>query len=292
MHPRDVRAEREVVAFPTERVDAWARFDAFVEEEHERLYKALYFVTGSREDAEDLSQDAFMKLWERWEYDHRRNQQRNRKIGAFAVAAVIGAAAIAVFLGTRGGQDTVTPADPSTVNSVEATAERVATSFLEAYGAADADRAIAELADDIVPAVGVETRREFRRLLSLMEAQGWQQVGESCDAGLTLPSGTRVLCTFDFHAIRSDEIGLGPYSGSSADITVLDGEVVRASINLEIEEFGAEMWDPFAAWVAENYPEDGAVMYNDSYTDYRLTEASIRLWELRTREYVEDIGGQ
>jgi RNA polymerase sigma-70 factor (ECF subfamily) len=46
-------------------VDAWARFDTFVEEEHERLFKALYFVTGSREDAEDLSQEAFMKLWER-----------------------------------------------------------------------------------------------------------------------------------------------------------------------------------------------------------------------------------
>ena len=55
------------MAFPTERVDAWARFDAFVEDEHDRLYKALYFVTGSREDAEDLSQDAFMKLWERWD---------------------------------------------------------------------------------------------------------------------------------------------------------------------------------------------------------------------------------
>jgi RNA polymerase sigma-70 factor (ECF subfamily) len=67
MHPRDVRAEREVVPFPTERVDAWARFDAFVEEEHDRLYKALYFVTGSREDAEELSQDAFMKLSVRWD---------------------------------------------------------------------------------------------------------------------------------------------------------------------------------------------------------------------------------
>src|SRR6266550_8246583 len=64
-HPRSVRAEREVVPFPIERVDAWARFDTFVEEEHERLFKALYFVTGSREDAEDLSQEAFMKLWER-----------------------------------------------------------------------------------------------------------------------------------------------------------------------------------------------------------------------------------
>ena len=50
---------------PTERVEARARFDEFVEDEHERLYKALYFVTGNREDAEDIAQDAFLKLWER-----------------------------------------------------------------------------------------------------------------------------------------------------------------------------------------------------------------------------------
>jgi RNA polymerase sigma-70 factor (ECF subfamily) len=61
-----VRQETDLVPFPIELVDAWARFETFVEEEHERLYKALYFVTGSREDAEDLSQEAFMALWERW----------------------------------------------------------------------------------------------------------------------------------------------------------------------------------------------------------------------------------
>jgi RNA polymerase sigma-70 factor (ECF subfamily) len=67
MHPRFVRAEREVVPFTTGRVGPWARFDEFVENEHDRLYKALYFVTGSREDAEDIAQEAFMKLWERWD---------------------------------------------------------------------------------------------------------------------------------------------------------------------------------------------------------------------------------
>jgi RNA polymerase sigma-70 factor (ECF subfamily) len=67
MHPWSMRAEGEVVRFPTERVEARARFDEFVEDEHERLFKALYFVTGSREDAEDLSQEAFLKLWERWD---------------------------------------------------------------------------------------------------------------------------------------------------------------------------------------------------------------------------------
>ena len=70
MHPWSMRAEGEVVRFPSERVEAWARFDTFFEEEHERLYKALYFVTGNRQDAEELMQDAFMKLWERWDSIH------------------------------------------------------------------------------------------------------------------------------------------------------------------------------------------------------------------------------
>jgi RNA polymerase sigma factor (sigma-70 family) len=62
-----MRVEGEVVRLPVERVEARARFDEFFDEEHERLFKALYFVTGNRQDAEELMQDAFMKLWERWD---------------------------------------------------------------------------------------------------------------------------------------------------------------------------------------------------------------------------------
>jgi RNA polymerase sigma-70 factor (ECF subfamily) len=70
VHPWFMRAEGEVVPFPSERVEAWARFDTFFEDEHERLFKALYFVTGNRQDAEELMQDAFLKLWERWDRIH------------------------------------------------------------------------------------------------------------------------------------------------------------------------------------------------------------------------------
>jgi RNA polymerase sigma factor (sigma-70 family) len=62
-----MRAQGEVVAFPVERVGARPRFDEFFEGEHERLFRALYFVTGNRDDAEELMQDAFLRLWERWD---------------------------------------------------------------------------------------------------------------------------------------------------------------------------------------------------------------------------------
>ena len=62
-----MQTEGEVVRLPQERVGTWARFDAFFAEEHERLFKALYFIAGNRHDAEELMQDAFLKLWERWD---------------------------------------------------------------------------------------------------------------------------------------------------------------------------------------------------------------------------------
>jgi RNA polymerase sigma factor (sigma-70 family) len=67
VHPWSMRAEGEVVQFPSGRVEAWARFDTFYLEENEHLFKALYFVTGNRHDAEELMQEAFLRLWERWE---------------------------------------------------------------------------------------------------------------------------------------------------------------------------------------------------------------------------------
>lgn len=43
------------------------RFEAFFRAEHARLFRALYLVTGSVEEAEDLMQQAFLSVWERWD---------------------------------------------------------------------------------------------------------------------------------------------------------------------------------------------------------------------------------
>ena len=53
--------------FTEERVERWAGFEALFIEQHDDLFKALYFVAGNRADAEELMQEAFLKLWERWD---------------------------------------------------------------------------------------------------------------------------------------------------------------------------------------------------------------------------------
>jgi RNA polymerase sigma factor (sigma-70 family) len=42
-------------------------FERFFEAEHGRLLRALYLVTGNAEEAEELMQDAFVAVWERWD---------------------------------------------------------------------------------------------------------------------------------------------------------------------------------------------------------------------------------
>src|SRR5262245_42109575 len=41
-------------------------FQDFFELEQERLLRVLWMVTGSLQEAEDIMQDAFLRVWERW----------------------------------------------------------------------------------------------------------------------------------------------------------------------------------------------------------------------------------
>jgi RNA polymerase sigma-70 factor (ECF subfamily) len=48
-------------------VSATQEFEDFVADSCDRLFRALYLITGSRQEAEDVMQDAFLAVWERWE---------------------------------------------------------------------------------------------------------------------------------------------------------------------------------------------------------------------------------
>ena len=41
-------------------------FEEFFEAERDRLFRALCVISGNRQEAEDISQEAFARIWERW----------------------------------------------------------------------------------------------------------------------------------------------------------------------------------------------------------------------------------
>jgi RNA polymerase sigma-70 factor, ECF subfamily len=47
--------------------EAHASFETFFERTHQRLFGGLCLVTGNRHEAEEIMQDAYLKLWERWD---------------------------------------------------------------------------------------------------------------------------------------------------------------------------------------------------------------------------------
>jgi len=55
----------EAPAFQT--LEASRSFETFYDAESQTLFQRLWLVTGDRAEAEELMQDAFLKVWERWE---------------------------------------------------------------------------------------------------------------------------------------------------------------------------------------------------------------------------------
>jgi hypothetical protein len=161
--------------------------------------------------------------------------------------------------------------------------------FVEAYGRFDVEQAASLLAAD-ADLSRLEGGQEGWRLGNRwLEAQGFKLILDSCEGSPGYSqSGTFVRCKFGFHGLRSDEIGLGPFTGSWLDFWVLEGEIDYVSLHWDLASYSPQVWEPFAEWLADTHPEDVAIMYTDSsQTLESLTEESIRLWERRSREYVE-----
>lgn len=51
---------------PQMRVDQPASFEVFFHLERDRLFRAMFVITKNRHEAEDISQEAFARVWERW----------------------------------------------------------------------------------------------------------------------------------------------------------------------------------------------------------------------------------
>ena len=51
----------------SETLEASRSFETFYDAESRTLFRRLWLVTGNRAEAEELMQDAFLRVWERWD---------------------------------------------------------------------------------------------------------------------------------------------------------------------------------------------------------------------------------
>jgi hypothetical protein len=203
---------------------------------------------------------------------------------ATAIAALVVAG---VFL-SRTTDESPVAAQPA------APAVEVATAFVEAYGSFDVDLASSYLAADADLSLLDGGQQEWRLGNRFAQATGAEFLIGTCEELGSSTPATSVRCPFDFHGLRSNEIGLGPYSGSFFDFTLDDGEITSVAMRWSYmgNGFNEEMWTPFFEWVETTHPEDLPIMYSGgSITSQRWTEASIDLWEQRLREYVAEVTG-
>jgi hypothetical protein len=224
----------------------------------------------------------------------RDRKRRNQRIAAGVVGIAVFVTAIWVVTTAGSFDRTTTPADKPRVNP-NAAAEEVALGFLDAYAAFDAQKAMTYVADDADLSSLMDVTQQFPSntegvslRLSRLQAVSDETTVTSCEAA-PFGSDTSVVCGFVFHALGSDQIGRGPFSGSSFVFTIRDGAIVRAGAARNLHKFNRQMWKPFAEWVSSTYPKDAAVMYVDGTLEARFSLESIRLWEQHTRDYVKAV---
>jgi hypothetical protein len=258
-------------------------------------YRSVLERAGSNFAPLDLELESILRRRDR--------RRRSQRIAAGVVGIAVFVAAIWIVTSGGSSDPTHRPAnEPSRVNSTDA-AEDVVRGFLAAFGAFDPEAAMTYVADDadlrgLIEPGAPANEKGLSLMLALYEAQRVQLTITSCQAA-PFGSGTSVVCGFDFHAIASDVLGVGPFTGSTYVFTVRDGEIVEAAPNPNLKQFKSQMRAPFAEWVAATYPRDFPVMYNTGSIPHspkgfrqvrgRPTEDSMRLWRLRIPEYVEAV---
>jgi hypothetical protein len=134
--------------------------------------------------------------------------------------------------------------------------------------------------------------------LALLEGQRVQLTITSCQAA-PFGSVTSGVCGFAFHALGSDVLARGPFTGSTFVYTVRGGKIVEVATNANLDQFASQMRTPFADWVSARYPGDLVVMNGRSifrraprgfrHVYGHPTQESIRLWEQHPREYVKAV---
>jgi len=205
---------------------------------------------------------------------------RRRRLTWVAGGAVAGAAAAFIVAWAMG----LAPGSPDATGPVSTgptVPAAVAAEYVDAYASYDRPLLKSLLDGDALASWSSLSQRnradeaiEFRVLL------------DRCTTLDESSAGTQVSCSFDVHALGSEQLDLGPFSNNRFLLTVRDGKVVEAAMDFAYgtNGFAGQLWEPFVAWATEHYPQDIPTMLDGNVA--RPTDKSVELWHQHIADYV------
>lgn len=211
----------------------------------------------------------------------KRGPSRQVLLGAAAALAVVAGAAIVVWLATATGENVATPETPL----------EIAEAFIEARDEYDIDTTLALLAPDAVISDVTDNVEGYRGHFERFEIVGQRTYLEECTVQSEGPP-SRVECTYTHEGDWSRALGAGPYDGSYFVFTIESGRITRVTNFFDTTAFSPEVWEVFAAWVADNHPDDVLRLYQDSSQSGLLTTPeALDLLRQFTEEFVAEQRG-
>jgi hypothetical protein len=204
--------------------------------------------------------------------------RRGRAVGGAVAAAAV--AVGVVWWSANLGEDQAQsgPAAPASLHGAEEVAQR----FVEAFAAGD-ERAAASYV-----AAGATPWKGWRNDMHQRGAWAPAYFLQSCEEQFTSDAGTRVLCPFAYHILRSEELGLEPFGGSSVfNVLVAEDKVVSAAVFFDYEDSGqGELYEAILGWIEDNHQRAWVFMNSEDHTPAQQRRED-ELFEQYTREYVE-----
>jgi hypothetical protein len=145
------------------------------------------------------------------------------------------------------------------------------------------------VADDaVILDFAIETADDYLRGDEVEQATGWRYLQPDCTAtGSVAP--VEVNCTYIMENAWSRAIGAGPFTGSSFDFVIADGQIQEIGHHFDYSVFDPQVFGPFVRWLNDTYPNDVEIMFNANSATFRLTPESIAIWERHTTEFVSSL---
>ena len=198
---------------------------------------------------------------------------RWRRVGLVAAAAVavLGAGTVLVLATSDDDADprsaaTLPPerSAPATVAPLSSpeTQEAIglAQRFVEARDGWDGEAVRALVADDaVIDDFAVTNADDYLAVAEVEQATGWRYMQPECTATVPEPPIT-VTCTYTMQNAWSQAIGVGPFTGSSFEFVIADGQIQQVTHDFDVSAFSTQVYDVFFAWVGDTYPNDVDVM--------------------------------